>query len=62
MCFGNDSNDLEMLAWAGVGVAVRGGLQAAINTADAVTPVSAIQQEWSLIARDLEAPRSVAAT
>ena len=33
-----------------------------IRRAHAVTPVSAIQQEWSLIARDLEAPGSVVDT
>jgi Cof subfamily protein (haloacid dehalogenase superfamily) len=37
MCFGDNNNDVSMIKWAGVGVAVADGVPAAIEAADYVT-------------------------
>ena len=37
MAFGDNNNDLEMLAWAGLGVAMGNAVPAALEVADEVT-------------------------
>jgi Cof subfamily protein (haloacid dehalogenase superfamily) len=50
MCFGDNSNDVSMIEWAGIGVAVSDGVPAAIEAADYVTGAAA----ESGVARALE--------
>ncbi|MDR1496464.1 MAG: HAD family hydrolase [Clostridiales Family XIII bacterium] len=50
LCFGDNSNDVSMIKWAGIGVAVSDGVPDAIAAADYVTEPS----EESGVARALE--------